>query len=239
MLRDEVQQVRNEIGDCQIELDGLAMDWMEGRIDHAEYGQRSAVPKVHLDALRAERRRLHDRQVESARAGGRGVCPLTDDDNEALVADLIECRDEAIKHKKMVRKPPWTGQFEQRQRALQALADEIDWYSLRLETLGKLGTVEDSMMERAGCRYCHHRIARLVDKDAVWLHCDVTGMPLQYWGGRGCRAAAFDRDGDWNDAFPRTRRATPERGSVTRLVPRFLGRRVLGQGWREGGPQNC
>ncbi|GAB3838433.1 hypothetical protein [Kribbella italica] len=106
---------------------------------------------------------------------------------------------------------------------LQAVA-EVEWYTVRLEDLGKRGTVEDPLMWWADCRHCHHRITRIDDDHGVWMHCAVNGLPLGFGGGRGCRTASFDRDGDWNDALPSGKYATPKRGTFTHVVPLFIRR---------------
>ena len=45
--------------------------------------------------------------------------------------------------------------------------------------------------ERATCQHCGHSIYRLYDKPGEsWFH--------EAGNHRGCRAAAYDRDGGWN-----------------------------------------
>jgi hypothetical protein len=172
-----------------------------------------AEPLAHLERLRTQRRELHETPID----------PLAEDDIEALAVDLFDCRQEAIDHRTRLRSLRPSGSVPDRQQTLQTVADEVEWYTVRLEELGKRGTVEDPLMLWADCRHCHHRITCIDDDRGVWMHCAINGMPLAFWGGRGCRAASFDRDGDWNDALPRGKYATPKRGTMTHVVPLFIG----------------
>lgn len=56
--------------------------------------------------------------------------------------------------------------------------------------------------QTAVCRHCHFPIFRLGD-GRPWFH--KVGIRAV----RGCRAATFDRDGDWDDTFPRHWTADP------------------------------
>ncbi|MFC0622435.1 hypothetical protein [Kribbella deserti] len=217
VLRDEFAVIRDGIARGQAEIDRLVVQHIDRHISKADCDKRMVEPSARLEALRTRRRELHHQPPGT----------LAGDELDALIADLIECRTDAIKRKKLSQGLAWSGDRPERQQRLQAVADEIDWYTVRLEEIGKLGTSIDPVMVWADCRYYAHRIARLDEERGVWMHCDVFGMPLSYWGGRGCRAASFDRDGDWNDALPRTRTAAPVKSTVTSTVPLLLNRPLL------------
>jgi hypothetical protein len=209
-VRDEILQLRVEIAKELDEIHRLAVDWIEERIDRAEYDRRVVEPNVRLEALRARRHKLHQTPLQ----------PLTESDFETLAADVFERRREVIDHREERRTARLSGGSQETR---QAVADEVEWLTVRLEQFGKSGLGEDPLMLWADCRHCAHRITRLED-GGVWMHCDVRGYALAFWGGRGCRAASFDRDGDWNDALPRGKYAAPAKGSLTHVVPRFIDR---------------
>ncbi|MGC4938678.1 hypothetical protein [Kribbella sp. DT2] len=207
-LRNELRRVRQDLAVHQAEINRLTLDWIENRIDRAEHDRRVAAPATHLEHLRTERRHLHETPTDD----------LPEDDLEALTTDLFARRQEATDHRTRLRT---SGSREDRQ---QTLAEEVDWCTTRLEDLSKHGTFEDPLILWADCRHCHHRITCLDDDHAVWLHCTVTGLPLPSPGGRGCRAASYDRDGDWNETLPRNKYASPKRGTMTHAVPKFINR---------------
>jgi hypothetical protein len=61
------------------------------------------------------------------------------------------------------------------------------------------------LVEESVCRHCGHSIMRV--GDSTWRHDAAPPMS------RGCRAASFDRDGDWDDSLNRAWKATPPRNS--------------------------
>ncbi|WP_406640087.1 hypothetical protein [Amycolatopsis sp. WGS_07] len=62
----------------------------------------------------------------------------------------------------------------------------------------EVDSVQADAVVRVDCANCKHPIWRL--GDSRWEH--VTGSV-------GCRAASFDRDGDWDDRFSKSLKATP------------------------------
>ncbi|MEV6284020.1 hypothetical protein [Kribbella sp. NPDC051770] len=193
---EELDRITAAIAKYCAELHRLTLAWVDEQIDREEHDRRAAGPKAALERLHAARVELHS------------TAPETEAELDALIADVRVCRQEAIERRGRLRDPQ------------QSVADEIDGYTLRLEELTKRGTFEDPLVVWADCRYCRHRIRRPAEDDGPWVHCDVDGRPLPSNGARGCRAASFDRDGDWNDALPRTKTAAPARGTVTQVVPR-------------------
>lgn len=57
--------------------------------------------------------------------------------------------------------------------------------------------------EDGTCKRCGHPVVRQADGSFV-THADSNGYPLK----RGCRAASFDRDGDWDDNLDKRWQAT-------------------------------
>ena len=55
--------------------------------------------------------------------------------------------------------------------------------------------VASELVEESVCRHCGHSIMRV--GDSAWRHDAAPPMS------RGCRAASFDRDGDWDDSLDR------------------------------------
>ncbi|WP_328827505.1 MULTISPECIES: HNH endonuclease [unclassified Streptomyces] len=61
--------------------------------------------------------------------------------------------------------------------------------------------LDGELMGHAVCRYCGHAIARI--GNSTWRHSAAAPMS------RGCRAASFDRDGNWDDSLDRAWKASP------------------------------
>lgn len=78
---------------------------------------------------------------------------------------------------------------------LRCLGEEAADRTAQMERLS------DELMDHAVCRHCGHSISRI--GDAAWRHDAASPMS------RGCRAASFDRDGQWDNALDRGWKATP------------------------------
>lgn len=55
------------------------------------------------------------------------------------------------------------------------------------------------------CKNCGHPVV-WVEEDDHFIHSTPDGVPLPM--GRGCRAASFSRDGDWDDSMDKASKAT-------------------------------
>lgn len=66
--------------------------------------------------------------------------------------------------------------------------------------------------ERATCRNCGQLVSRRTSGTfRRWLHGD---LGLELYGRAGCRAASFDRLGEWDDSLPTGWMAEPQPGTV-------------------------
>lgn len=57
------------------------------------------------------------------------------------------------------------------------------------------------------CKRCGHPVVALDAWGEKWTHADAQGYPLEM--GKGCRAASYGRDGNWDDTLDRGWSATP------------------------------
>ncbi|MEV6484625.1 hypothetical protein [Streptomyces sp. NPDC051576] len=80
---------------------------------------------------------------------------------------------------------------------LRGLREEVADRTAQFERL------DDELTGHAACRHCGHAITRI--GDSAWRHSAAAPMS------RGCRAASFDRDGDWDDSLDRAWKASPPR----------------------------
>ena len=65
------------------------------------------------------------------------------------------------------------------------------------------------MMTFANCRNCGYPITLFIPEKDVWGHI----VPGRTMLPRGCRAASFDRLGDWDDSLSESLKARPAKGT--------------------------
>ncbi|MFC5215909.1 HNH endonuclease [Streptomyces coerulescens] len=111
------------------------------------------------------------------------------------LADAARRADIAIEAVALVRGIIDSARVSSAEEVLRGVQEEAADRTAQFERLS------DELMEHAVCRHCGHAIARI--GEAPWRH--SASAPMS----RGCRAASFDRDGDWDDSLDRAWQASP------------------------------
>jgi hypothetical protein len=217
VLEAELDRIKREIRETQQEIDALLKGTDRSDVEHEE---RMREQNTRLKQLREQRAALHRCSPET----------LSEDEIDLLIDDIGACQEELQGHRDWLRNrdhyPGSRERLERQHELAWNLNAVIEEYTRRLEALSKGGAVSDPEIEWADCQRCGHRITRL-SGSRRWSHCDRLGQALGAQGGWGCRDACLEREGDWNDDYPKTWTATPKWGTETHQVPRRLS-----QSWR-------